>query len=195
MDVEQKLQLQGAWTIHGTLGDDPVDGTLRLYGGTEPRGFLDWGTDRSPIRIAVVDRHGEQRRMYGAGHHGLMVMWLEPAGAGWEGHWNYLGRDGRIEIAGSDPEKSSTLSAGSAGTLARARRGRERKPAETLMNQGRSAAGDGPVEDAIRDRGQALYPWPRAASRSSASRSRTKRSSTGISKARASRTASSNEGM
>ncbi len=90
--------MAGGWKVDGVLGDATVSGSLRLFA-TGIRGILDWGEDRAPIRIVLVDRHHEALQLFGVGPHGVMNMWLEPVEAGWGGRWEYLGREGRIELA------------------------------------------------------------------------------------------------
>lgn len=92
--------MAGGWKVEGVLGDATVSGSLRLFGTGATRGVLDWGEDRAPIRIVLVDRHRDALQLFGAGPHGMMNMWLEPVEAGWSGRWEYLGREGRIELTG-----------------------------------------------------------------------------------------------
>jgi hypothetical protein len=85
-------ELAGAWSIDGTLGDDAVEGSLRLYAQGRMRGILEWSDTQWPIEVVLVDRHGDRLLIFGAGPHGVMTMRLEQAAGGWAGAWDYLGR-------------------------------------------------------------------------------------------------------
>jgi CubicO group peptidase (beta-lactamase class C family) len=95
--------LSGSWRFDGAHGDDAVAGELRLHAQGSIRGMLDWSEEQAPIRILLVDRHGERLRLVGVGPHGLMNAWLAPEEDGWSGRWDYLGKGGdvRLERMGS----------------------------------------------------------------------------------------------
>lgn len=93
-------ELAGTWPIDGTLGDDPVEGSLRLYARGLMRGILEWDQAQWPIEIVAVDRHGDRLLVFGVGAHGVMTMELEETAGGWAGRWDYLGREGEIRVAG-----------------------------------------------------------------------------------------------
>ena len=95
--------LSGTWRFEGAHGDDAVAGELRLHAKGSIRGMLDWSEAQAPIRILLVDRHGERLRLVGVGPHGLMNAWLAPVEDGWSGRWDYLGKGGelRLERAGA----------------------------------------------------------------------------------------------
>lgn len=95
--------LSGGWRFEGAHGDDAVAGELRLHASGTIRGMLDWSAEQAPIRILLVDRHGERLQLIGAGPHGLMNAWLAPDEGGWSGAWEYLGERGdvRLERTGS----------------------------------------------------------------------------------------------
>jgi hypothetical protein len=95
--------LAGSWRFEGAHGDDAVAGELRLHAKGSIRGMLDWSEAQAPIRILLVDRHGERLRLVGVGPHGLMNAWLAPEEEGWSGRWDYLGDGGeaRLESTGT----------------------------------------------------------------------------------------------
>lgn len=102
-------ELAGTWATEGSLGDDPVEGSLRLYDRGLMRGILEWGEAQWPIEVVAVDRHGGRLLLLGVGPHGVMSMELEEAAGGWAGRWQYLGREGEIRVAGAptDPGNGS----------------------------------------------------------------------------------------
>jgi CubicO group peptidase (beta-lactamase class C family) len=95
--------LSGSWRFDGAHGDDAVAGELRIHAKGSIRGMLEWSEEQAPIRILLVDRHGERLRLVGVGPHGLMNAWLAPEEDGWSGRWDYLGKGGdvRLERMGS----------------------------------------------------------------------------------------------
>lgn len=112
-------ELAGAWSIHGTLGEDAVEGSLRLYRRGRTRGILEWNVDaHSPIEVVTVDRHGDRLLLFGAGPHGAMTMELDEVGGAWVGQWEYLGREGRVRLAEEGSDSSPTCSSAGHGSLA-----------------------------------------------------------------------------
>ena len=69
--------------------------------------------DQTPIDIVVVDRHGDELRLVGVGPHGVMRAWLQAAGSGWSGAWDYLGRSGTLGIPGEPGQRRTVGSDGS----------------------------------------------------------------------------------
>jgi len=102
-DARIDRELAGSWIVEGALGDDRFEGTLRLSASGRERGELEWGAAGGPIQIVIVDRHGEEMRLVGAGAHGVMVAWIEPARGGWAGRWEYLGQSGELVLREAVP--------------------------------------------------------------------------------------------
>lgn len=58
---------------------------------------MEWEGAAAPVPLAVVDRHGTETRLIGAGTHGILNLWAEFDGDGFTGWWNWLGRTSEIE--------------------------------------------------------------------------------------------------
>lgn len=98
--------LAGAWGLTATMGDEMKhEGSLRLLKRGRIRGMLELGDAHSPVRIVHVDRHGDELRLVGAGPHGVMNAWLQPAPDGWTGRWDYLGQSGALVLREAAPER------------------------------------------------------------------------------------------
>lgn len=91
-------ELTGLWTAEGSLGDGPFRGRLQLFDRGPIRGILEWGEDKTPIRIVLVDRHDDRLYVFGVGPHGVMTMRLGRGERRRTGDWSYLGRSGSLEV-------------------------------------------------------------------------------------------------
>lgn len=88
--------LSGVYHVTGQMGEETVSGTLHFVSSHSPsKGWLILD-DSTEIEIVLALHRGEEIRIIGAGYRGMMNLWATFDGDGFEGHWNWLGKSGRI---------------------------------------------------------------------------------------------------
>lgn len=86
----------GTYRFTSRRGDEEVAGTLTLTGSAAHPGWMRWEGAAAPVPIVLVDRHGEETRLIGAGVHGLLNVWARFDEEGFAGRWDWLGRTSEI---------------------------------------------------------------------------------------------------
>ena len=89
--------LAGTYGFTTRRGDEDVSGRLRLTGSPGHPGWMEWEGAAAPVPIVLVDRHGTETRLIGAGTHGVLNLWADFDDGGFAGRWNWLGRTSEIE--------------------------------------------------------------------------------------------------
>lgn len=90
-------EIVGTYRFTTPRGDEEVGGRLRLTGSGRHPGWMEWEGAAAPVPVAVVDRHGMETRLIGAGTHGVLNLWAEFDDDGFSGRWDWLGRTSEID--------------------------------------------------------------------------------------------------
>lgn len=88
--------LAGTWRIRAERDGETVTGTVHLTGDRDRPGWMQWEGGAAPVPLVLVDPHGEEVRLVGAGVHGVLNLWLEVDGDAFSGRWDWLGRTSGI---------------------------------------------------------------------------------------------------
>ncbi len=86
----------GTYRFTARRGDEDVTGTLYLSGDRVRPGWMDWDDAARPVPLVVLDDHGDEVLVYGAGVHGMLTLRATFEAGGFDGQWNWLGRTGPI---------------------------------------------------------------------------------------------------
>lgn len=83
--------LAGTYRIRIDRDGETISGTLHLTGSTLHPGWMEWEGGAAPVPLVLVDHHGGEVRLIGAGVHGMLNLWAEFEEGRFSGHWNWLG--------------------------------------------------------------------------------------------------------
>lgn len=89
--------IAGVWSFRAPRGDEEVAGTLHFTGSRTRPGWMNWEGAAAPVPLVLIDRHGAEWRVVGAGVHGMLNLWLEIEEGSFTGRWDWLGRTSEIE--------------------------------------------------------------------------------------------------
>lgn len=90
---EDRLQaLAGSYDLQLATKDGEVEGRLLLSASKGGSGWLDWAGSDGPTPIVLIDSHGGEVRLVGAGARGLFNLWFSGTTETIHGRWNWLGR-------------------------------------------------------------------------------------------------------